>query len=301
MIRKIKKSMVDLIKDMVLLFPVVFLRNIYERVCAAEQIAQKHLKLSYQKSRESGEAPLAFSDVGFRCYSQNDEDGILLYLFAMIGETNKRCVEICAGDGFQCNTANLLLNHGWEGLLLDGDPGNVRRGRRFFRWDLRTRRWPPEFIYAWVTRDNINSLIEEHGFSGPIDLLSLDLDGNDYWIWQAITETSPRVVVLECNDILGSEKSLTIPYSDDFVAEYTEYGSDYVGASLRAFVKLGRTKDYRLVGCEKFGFNLFFMRNDVGVELFPEIDPGSCLSHPRSRYLQKRQEELVAQRDWVEV
>lgn len=301
MIRKIKKSMVDLFKDIVLLFPVVFQRNIYERVCAAEQIAQKNLKLTYQKSRESGEAALAFSDIGFRCYSQNDEDGILLYLFAMIGETNKRCVEICAGDGFQCNTANLLLNHGWEGLLLDGDPGNVRRGRKFFRWDLRTRRWPPRFVHAWITRDNINDIVVEQGFSGPIDLLSLDLDGNDYWIWEALTSIDPQVVVLECNDRLGPERALTIPYADDFVLEGGETASGFWGASLPAFVKLAKQKNYRLVGGEKFGFNAFFMRNDVGRDIFPEVDSVDCLSHPRTRLAQAKYDATGDSNLWEQV
>ena len=137
----LRKFLVDLIKDVILLFPIIVLRNLYERSCASEQLAQKTLRLAYRDKAASGGPALDFSEVGFRCYSQNDEDGIILYIFSVIGETNKRCIEICAGDGFQCNTANLLLNHGWEGLLIDGDPGNVRRGRKFFRWDLRTRRW----------------------------------------------------------------------------------------------------------------------------------------------------------------
>lgn len=283
MIRQVKKALVDLVKNVTLLFPIIFLRSLYERSCAAEQLAQKQIKLAYQASKGSGEPRLDFADVGFRCYSQNDEDGILLYIFSVIGETNRRCVEICAGDGFQCNAANLLLNHGWEGLLVDGDRGNVRRGRKFFRWDLRTRRWQPTFVHAWVTRENINEIIEVNGFAGSIDLLSLDLDGNDYWIWEALTSVDPRVVVLECNDALGAERALTIPYSKDFVLGRGEVASGFWGASLAAFIKLAKQKNYRLVGSEKLGFNAFFMRNDVGVDAFPEIDPRDCLTHPRSR------------------
>jgi len=298
---KIKKYMVDMIKDLILLFPIILFRNLYERSCATEQMMQKNLRLTYKKRKDSGEPVLEFSEVGFRCYSQNDEDGIILYIFSLIGETNKRCVEVCAGDGFQCNSANLLLNHGWVGLLIDGDPGNVKRGRKFFSWDLRTRRWQPTFVHAWITRDNINDIIEENGFAGPIDLLSFDIDGNDYWIWEAMTAVDPRVVVLECNDILGPDRSLTIPYSDDFVAELTEYGSEYAGASLPAFVKLGRKKGYRLVGSEKFGFNAVFMRNDVGTDLFPEVGARACLAHPRSRYLQDSRGDRIARLTWEDV
>lgn len=299
--KRINKYLLDLAKSIILLFPVIVLRNIYERSCAAEQIAQKNLRLKYKKSRELKEPPLDFSDVGFRCYSQNDEDGIILYIFSMIGETNKKCIELCAGDGFQCNTANLILNHGWEGLLIDGDLGSVKRGRKFFRWDLRTRRWQPKFVRAWITRDNINDVVECNGFSGPVDLLSLDIDGNDYWIWKALTIVSPRVVVLECNDILGPDKSLTIPYSDNFVAELTEYGSENAGASLPAFVKLGRETGYRLIGCEKFGFNVFFMRHDIGADIFPEVEPQTCLRHPRSRYLQESRREMIEKHSWEDV
>ncbi len=293
--------LVDVVKEIILLFPIIVLRNLYERSCASEQLEQKKLRLAYRNDVATGGAPLNFSDVGFRCYSQNDEDGIILYIFSVIGETNKRCIEICAGDGFQCNSANLLLNHGWEGLLVDGDLGNVRRGRKFFRWDLRTRRWQPTFVHAWVTRDNVDEIIKTNGYAGQVDLLSLDIDGNDYWIWEAINCVEPRVVVLECADFLGPERSLTIPYSDDFVAEHTEYGSEYAGASLPAFVRLGRKKNYRLVGAEKFGFNAFFMRNDVGTDFFPEVEPHACLLHPRSRYLQESRARNIAQQDWQEV
>jgi hypothetical protein len=296
--RKLRKYLIDLIKEAILLVPIIVLRNLYERSCASEQLAQKTLRLAYRDKAASAGPVLDFSEVGFRCYSQNDEDGIILYIFSLIGETNKRCIEICAGDGFQSNTANLLLNHGWEGLLIDGDPGNVRRGRKFFRWDLRTRRWQPSFVHAWITRDNVDEIIEANGYAGPVDLLSLDIDGNDYWIWQAISCANPRVVVLECNDILGPEKSVTIPYGEDFVAEFTEFGSEYAGASLPAFVKLGRKKGYRLIGTEKFGFNAFFMRNDVGAELFAEVEPRSCLMHPRSRYLQDIRKEAIARQIW---
>lgn len=91
------------------------------------------LVLKYREMRNQGLPPLSFDDVGFRTYSQNDEDGILLYLFALTGTTNRRSVDICAGDGIECNSANLIINHGWSGLLVDGNPANVCRGSEFYR------------------------------------------------------------------------------------------------------------------------------------------------------------------------
>jgi hypothetical protein len=106
------------------------------------------------------------SQVGFRVRSQFEEDGLLLYIFALIGTETKRVVEICAGDGKECMAANLLINHGWEGLLFDGDPESVKRGIQFYATHPNTWLHPPKFIQSWITKDNINDLIINHGFSG---------------------------------------------------------------------------------------------------------------------------------------
>jgi hypothetical protein len=178
--------------------------------------SQIQLHLTYRTLVEEKRPLPRFSEVGFQCNSQTDEDGILLFLFSVIGTLNKLCVEICAGDGIECNTANLILRHGWHGLLIDGDKGNVRRGSGFFSRSRLTYVFPPRFICSWVTKANVNDLLSENGFSGEIDLLSLDLDGIDYWIWEAIERVTPRVVVLEYHDILGPDRAWTVPYADDF-------------------------------------------------------------------------------------
>ena len=256
--------------------------------------------------RAEADEPLTrpVSEYGFSCYSQTDEDGILLYIFSRIGVETRRCVEICAGDGIQCNTANLILNHGWHALLMDGDHDNVSRGRRFYAKSSRTCVYPPRFLQAWVTRDTVNDILVDNGFSGGIDLLSLDLDGVDYWIWDAITTIQPRVVVVEYQDILGPERSWTVPYSDDFAAgrySVTESMPNFAGASLRAFAKLGKRKGYRLVGVNRYGFNAFFIKDDVGVEMIPEIDIKECFAHPKNLTGMRDRFPLVAQMPWVEV
>jgi hypothetical protein len=265
--------------------------------------AQLALSMSYRANPNDAPArPL--SEYGFSCYSQADEDGILLYLFSMVGATNRQCVEICAGDGIECNTANLILNRGWHGLLIDGDADNVARGTRFYARSRHTRIYPPKIVQAWITSDGVNDVIAENGFSGEIDLLSLDLDGVDYWIWKAIAVISPRIVVLEYQDILGPERSWTVPYSDDFVSgrySMTDYMPNFAGASLRAFVKLGQSKGYRLVGINRYGFNAFFVRNDIGLDLLPEIDVQECFTHPKVLEGMRDRFPLVAKMPWVEV
>ena len=94
-----------------------------------EQIA---LSLSYKQMYQNGSSPLAFKDVGFRAYSQHEEDGIILYIFSLIGTTNKKCVEICAGNGIECNVANLIINHRFIGLLVDGQMNNINQAKYFY-------------------------------------------------------------------------------------------------------------------------------------------------------------------------
>ena len=165
-----------------------------------EQIGQILLRLHYRDLARRPDALPDFRDVEFRCYSQNGEDGILLYLFSVLGTTNRKVVEICAGDGIECNAANLIVNHGWHGLLLDGSADHVAQGTKFYATGKNTWIAPPKFVHAWVTADNVNSLVEGHGFAGEIDLLSLDMDGNDYWILNSLLDRiQPRVVVFEFN------------------------------------------------------------------------------------------------------
>jgi hypothetical protein len=268
---------------------------------AASASSQKSLGLQYKLLYQSKSPPLKFKDVGLRVHSQHEEDGILLFIFALIGSTNKKCVEICAGDGIECNTANLIINHRWIGLLCDGSPKNIKRAKTFYANNKDTQFWPPTIIQEWLTKDNINDIVERNGFKGEIDLLSLDVDGVDYWLWQALSSVSPRVVVLEINHLWGPEASMTVPYRDDFVAEFTQYGSDYAGASLAAFVKLGREKGYRLVGTNAIATNAFFVRNDVAHDWLPEVDAKTCFDHPRAQFGMRQRLPGVKDKPWLEV
>lgn len=267
----------------------------------SSKVSQILLFLKY-KELHSLNLPLPkFEDVEFRAFSQNGEDGILLYIFAIIGTTNKKCIEMCAADGLECNTANLIINHGWEGLLFDGRRELVRRGRKFYVSCADTFSWPPKQVHAWITVENVNSLIKENGFGGDIDLLSLDMDGVDYWIWKAIDCINPRVIVLEYNNLLGPNLSVTVPYTAEFRADIKDEQMDYFGASLAAFVKLSKQKGYRLVGCERYGFNAFFVRTGIGEEELPEISASSCFDHPYTKHAMEVRMLKVANKKWIEV
>jgi len=263
--------------------------------------SQIQLQLTYSQLVESGGKLPPLSDVGFSVFSQDDQDGLLLYIFAIIGTTNKKSVELCAGDGISCSTANLIINHGWLGLMIDGDAEQVARGRQYYR---RSDFFLPSLIQAWVTRGNVNSILTKHGFEGEIDLLVIDMDGVDYWIWEAIDVIAPRVVFAEYQGIIGPEYSITVPYSDDFDASkhsMTEGFPNYCGASLTALTKLAKKKGYRLVGRSRRGIDAIFVRSDLGVEHLPETTPEECLKHPTSIWGIRERFPLVKDLPWVEV
>ena len=224
--------------------------------------------------------------------------------FQLLAHIQKKCVEICAGDGVECNTANLIINHGWHGLLIDGDKELVKKGTRFYRSNSNTRVYPPILCHSWITRDNVNEVLANNGFTGDVDLLSIDMDGVDYWIWEAITCISPLVVVVEYQDILGPEMSCTVPYSDSFNAyEYptTAGMPNFCGASLSAFVKLARAKGYRLVGCNRYGYNAFFVKNPFGVHELPEIKAVECFKHPKVMWGMQERFPIVKDFPWIEI
>ncbi|MFN3190780.1 MAG: hypothetical protein ACE361_09690 [Aureliella sp.] len=208
---------------------------------------------------------------------------------------------MCAGNGVECNTANLLRYHQWTGALFDGNPNNVATAKQFFSSCQSTKFWQPSINQAWITTSNVNELISEQGIEGEIDLFSLDLDGVDYWIWKELSCISPRVVILEFNHLWGDELSVTVPYRDDFVAEFTEYGSDYAGASLMAFVNLAKIKGYHLVGTNAIATNAIFVRDFDSHPWLPEIEPASCFTHPRARFGMTVRRRGIENKEWVNV
>ena len=238
-----------------------------------------------------------FSEVGFRCHSQFEEDGILLFIFALIGTTNKKTVEICAGNGIECMSTNLILNHGWWGYLFDGDERNVERGRAFFRTSKDTFLYPPKFTHAWITAESVNEVISQSGVVGDIDLLALDIDGMDYWVWKAIQCIRPRVVVCETHNIISADDAITIPYDPNFVVSTP----DYMSASLAAMTKLAEEKGYRLVGTHRYGFNAFFILNEIATDLLPTVTPSQCLQDPYTLELHSVRWPKVKHLNWERV
>ena len=197
----------------------------------------------------------------FKVFSQWGEDGIIQYLISKITIPNPVFVEFGVENYTEANTRFLLMNNNWSGLVMDANQDNINQianSELHWRYDITARK-------AFITKENIKQLMHEFGVSGDIGLLSIDIDGNDYWIWDAISADtiSPRIVVVEYNSVFGKDLAITTPYISDFVRATAHYSNLYYGASLKAFYLLAQKKGYVFVGSNSAGNNAFFVRKDV--------------------------------------
>jgi hypothetical protein len=197
--------------------------------------------------------------VEFQVFSQRGEDGILHYIIDKIEIPNKIFIEFGVEDYTESNTRFLLVNDNWAGLVIDGSADNVR----FIREDFIYWKYDITAYDSFITKENINQLIGRYTSCRDIGLLSVDVDGNDYWIWEAIDVIQPRVVVCEYNSVFGPIEKVSVPYDPAFVRSSAHYSDLYFGASLSALVSLGEQKGYDFIGTASAGINAFFVRKDL--------------------------------------
>jgi hypothetical protein len=189
----------------------------------------------------------------FKLRSQHEEDGYLLAILDEIGTTNRRFVEIgCGRSGG--NAAVLAFELGWSGLMIDANPAAIEYVSTIYAFNETVRS-----VQAEVTAENINPLLAAHGCAGEVDLLSIDIDSYDYWVFEALDVCSPRLLMLEYNAGFGPTARITLPKQ----APLADAPKGYFGASLAALTALAARKGYRLVACEYSGVNAFYLREDV--------------------------------------
>ena len=249
------------------------------------------IRNEYENKRDF-EDPLHLNHFGYKVYSENDEDGIIQEIFKRIGVTNQVFVEFGVQDGLESNGHFLLFN-GWKGLWIEGDKKYYKRLQKHFSKPLSTGALTA--INAFITTDNINKLIGKDGnINGEIDLLSIDIDGNDYWIWKAIDCIQPRVVVIEYNAKFPPPFEWVMEYDPKHIWD----GSDKYGASLKSLELLGKDLGYCLVGTNSNGVNAFFVKKEWTKDLFAlpasaenfyhAWSAGYCSSgHPTKEYVGK--------------
>jgi hypothetical protein len=239
----------------------------------------------------------ALRDAEFKVTSQWGDDGIIQYLIANVPIQSDTFVEFGVEDYGEANTRFLLVNDNWRGLVMDGSSeymAALRETELHWRYDLTA-------LGAFITRENINGLIGDAGFRGPLGLLSVDLDGNDYWVWEAIDVVDPAIVIVEYNSVFGVKRAVTVPYAPDFRRGHAHSSNLYWGVSLRALCLLAARKGYVFVGRNSNGNNAYFVKRALAGnvrELTPE--EGYVLSRyreardPEGRLTYKRGDERRA-------
>jgi len=241
----------------------------------AKQIAETKILTAQSLIRElyQHKEPLPLARTEFKVFSQFGDDGIIQYILQRldIPASERRFVEFGVENYTEANTRFLLVNDNWSGLVMDGSEDYVsyiQRDTIYWRHDLTA-------LACFITRDNINALLEKTEFQGRIGLLSIDIDGNDYWVWEAITAVDPAMVIVEFNGLFGAREAVTIPYQADFERTRAHFSNLYWGTSLAALCHLATRKNYVWIGCNSAGNNAFFVRKaDAPLFLCPQLPDG---------------------------
>lgn len=219
----------------------------------------------------------SLQDYEFQIFSQFGDDGIIQYLINNIDVYNNTFIEFGVENYEEANTRFLLECYNWKGLVIDSDLNNIQHIKE------QNYYWRNQLIAAadFITKKNINQILQKNNFIGDIGILSIDIDGNDYWIWKEISIVNPAIVIIEYNARFGYEESLTIPYIENFNRKNSEVSKIYYGASLAALTKLAKQKNYSLICTNSNGNNAYFVKNELinkNNSLIKENSPKECFN-----------------------
>jgi hypothetical protein len=207
----------------------------------------------------AAKSPSELNACEFKVFSQFGEDGIIQRLVRLVPIANRTFIEFGVENFAESNCRFLMMNDNWHGFVMDGSAKRVAAIRKLpdiWKFDLTAKA-------AFVTRENVNELLASSGFDADVGLLSIDVDGNDYWILDAIAPVNPRILVVEYNALFGPTRSITVPYDAKFAKQKAHHSGLYFGASLSALAAVAARKGYSLVATESSGVNAFFVRNDL--------------------------------------
>ena len=215
----------------------------------------------------------------FKIFSQWGEDGIIQHLTQVVDIKNKTFIEFGVEDFFESNCRYLMTKDSWSGYVIDGSPRNIARLKNsHFFWKHQL-----EANCAFITRSNINGLLEQSGFDYDLGILSIDIDGMDYFVLEAISNYKPRILICEFNPVFGATRKVSVPYEDNFNRTRAHYSNLYGGASLAAVTHLANEKGYSLVGTNSAGQNAFFVRQDLVNENLMVLTAEEAYTHPNFR------------------
>ena len=234
-------------------------------------------------------------DAEFRVFSQFGEDGIIQWLVQRVPLRERTFVEFGVEDYSESNTRLLVEMDDWRGLAIDASD----RHEKFLAESWIGWRHSVEPLTAFLTTDNLNTVIGDAGFRGDVDLVSIDVDGVDYWMVDALSVVSPRILVVEYNSLFGPDACVTVPYAPRFDRTAAHFSTLYFGASIGALAHVGSAKGYALVGGNRAGTNAFFVRRDVLGDI-PEQTPATVWRETRVRQARGQAGELTYLSDWRE-
>ncbi len=236
----------------------------------------------------------------FQVFSQNGEDGILLGILSKLTGVSKTFAEIGVEDGLECNTAVLGFVLGWDGVMVEGDRQRADAARKLAERMLIGRSNRVEVRHTLVTAENVNDVVG----GGQLGVLSIDVDGMDYWLWKAAREAAADVVIIEYNASMGPERAVTVPYDPRLPANRAHVSGYYHGASLRALEKLGRAKGYSLAAVDSAGVNAFFVRDAVRPGSMPARSAAEIFRPHRMRlrrHTESEQWEMISRKPYETV
>jgi hypothetical protein len=221
-----------------------------------EEINEKNIFLSGKNliNNNFKEFPDIIEKHEVKIFSQSGEDGIIQFILSKIKTKNKSFVEFGCENYLESNTRYLLFNNDWKGLLIDGDIENIKEIKESYYF------WKHELtaICSFIDKENIKEIIHNHGFDKNLGILSIDIDGNDYWILKELKDIAADIIICEYNSLLGKEQSLTLKYIKNFRRENNSRNKVNYGASIQAIHKILKDK-YFLVYGNFFGNNVFYV------------------------------------------
>lgn len=260
-----------------------WLRKHLNRIMSKEEIKNLYILSAQQQVKNllneiKLNNPNRLELCGYKVYSQNDEDGIIQEIFRRIGIKNKTFMEIGVDKGFECNTY-LLMFKGWNGVWIEGGRDAAKKIRKNFAPLLEKKRLT--LIEAYIDKDNINQILLEKNIEKEIDLFSIDIDGNDFYVLEALTVLEPRVIVAEYN----GKFPVDVDWCMDYNPQHWWNGSDKMGVALKPLTEMLQKKGYALVGTNITGVNAFYVKKELAQDFFVSVDDMPTLYNPARYHL----------------
>ena len=284
---KIKSFLIQKIKN---------LMNINLKIDSNDKVLLGKILLELNKQK----SPNKIEDIEFKIFSQFGDDGIIQYLIEKLDIENEyqNFIEFGVENYEEANTKFLLLNNNWSGLIMDSSIDNInyiKNSNYFWKYDL-------EVKPCFVNKSNINDLINDSKIDKKkIALLSIDIDGNDYWVWKEIDVIKPLIVIIEFNSVFGISKKISIPYESDFSRTKAHYSNLYWGASLEAMKYLGKQKGYEFFSTNSAGNNAYFIKKEFFYKINIKLKKNSYQSKFRESRNKEGKKTLIHYNDKLEM